>query len=52
VQGQAWLHVLTSNDLVSDKISFSLTCPIPPTLPPPATATTTAAPSPTPTEAR
>jgi hypothetical protein len=26
VTGQVWLHVLTPNDLTSDKVSFSLTC--------------------------
>lgn len=31
VQGQAWLHVLSPNDLVSEKLAFSLTCPAPPT---------------------
>jgi hypothetical protein len=26
VGGQAWLHILSPNDLLSDKINFSLTC--------------------------
>jgi len=31
VQGQAWLHILSPVDMLSDKTSFSLTCPIKPT---------------------
>lgn len=31
VQGQAWLHILSPVDMVSDKTSFSLTCPAKPT---------------------
>lgn len=45
VSGEAWLRVLSPNDLRSDKVAFSLTCPPTPTAPPPATPIT---PSPTP----
>lgn len=39
VNAQAWLHILSPNDLVSDKAAFSLTCPPKATLPPPFTPT-------------
>ncbi len=39
VSGQAWLHVLSPNELTSDKVSFSLTCPPKPTALPLATST-------------
>lgn len=31
VQGQAWLHILSPTDMLSDKVAFSLTCPAQPT---------------------
>jgi Ig-like domain from next to BRCA1 gene len=31
VQGQAWLHILSPVDMLSDKTPFSLTCPVRPT---------------------
>ncbi len=45
VNAQAWLHILSPNDLVSDKVAFSLTCPPKPTLPPPFTPTASATPT-------
>lgn len=39
VQGQVWLHILSPVDMVSDKTSFSLTCPIKPSATPLFTAT-------------
>jgi hypothetical protein len=31
VQGQAWLHILSPTDMLSDKVAFSLTCSAQPT---------------------
>lgn len=48
VQGQAWLHILSPVDMVSDKTPFSLTCPLRPTSTPLFTATSSAAATATP----
>lgn len=39
VAGEAWLHVLSPNELTSEKVPFSLTCPPTATFAPQATAT-------------